>query len=223
MSSSASSSASPSSPSLDRPTLSNSVFFLCDIQETFRGKIVNFDALIAASVFLTRVAQATGIPVLTTEQKPFKPTVAEIQPFIQPEANPACKVFGKSLFSMLVPELRSELATMPARRHVVLFGIESHVCVLQTALDLLRDGYQVHVVVDAVSSQTTIDREIAFERLKAEGMRAAAPGSLVLTSAESIIYEIIGDAQHPLFKSIVPAIKDYAAAKKAQAATQAKL
>lgn len=203
------------SASLDRITQENVFFFLCDVQETFRGKILGFDGVIAASVFLTRVAATLGLPVLTTEQKPFKPTLVEIAPYITADANSASTVIAKSQFSMLTPEVLALLEASPSRRHIVLFGIEAHVCILQTSLDLLRRGYHVHLVVDGVSSQTSVDLNAALDRLRSEGGRALAPASLVFTSAESVIYEMMQDAQHPQFKSLVPAIKEFSAAKKA--------
>lgn len=213
--------AASASPSLDPITVDNAHFFLCDIQETFRGKIVAYEGVIAAAVFLGKVAQALQIPLVTTEQAPFKPTVKELAPLITPEANPQNIVVSKSRFSMVVPEVQAKLADSPARTHVVLFGIEAHVCVLQTALDLLRQGFHVHLVVDGVSSQGTVDRDAALERMRMEGARATGSGTLVFTSAESVVYEIVKDAKHPLFKSIVPAIKEYAAAKKQAPAANA--
>jgi nicotinamidase-related amidase len=173
MSGSSSASTQPyPSPSLDPITPSTTLFFLCDIQETFRGKIVEYEGVIASAVFLGKVAKELGIPIVTTEQKPFKPTVKELQPHISPEANPSNLLFEKSLFSMITPEVKAALLKWPTRRHIVLFGIEAHVCVLQTALDLLRQGYQVHLVADGVSSQNTIDRDTALEVRNQQGERA---------------------------------------------------
>jgi nicotinamidase-related amidase len=199
----------------------NSVFFLCDIQETFRGKILSYESLIATSAFLAKAANALRIPLITTEQKPFKPTVAELAPLISPE-----RTFSKSLFSMLTPEVLAHLQQSGAgqRKHVVLFGIEAHVCVLQTTLDLLRRGYHVHAVVDAIGSQNAVDRDTALARFAAEAARAGANntgGVLHLTTAESVLFEILKDAQHPSFKALLPAMKELAAAKKGGVAPSA--
>ncbi len=78
-------------------------------------------------------------------------------------------------------------------------GIEAHICVLQTALDLLELGCKVHVVCDAVSSQRPYDRTVAFERMQREGA--------VMTTTESVLFELMGTAQHESFKSISTMLK----------------
>ena len=236
--SSAPSSSSPSSAveslltspvsALDAPTDSNTLFFVCDIQETFRGKILDYEPLIATSLFLVKIANVLGIPCVTTEQKPFKPTVTELSAAIDPAQHANHSLFKKSLFSMLTPEVTALLSTQhPSRKHVVLFGIETHVCVLQTTLDLLRRGYIVHVVVDAVSSQNGVDRATALKRMEAEASRSAQAdpakgrGVLHLTTAESVLFEILRDAQHPKFKELVPAMKELSQIKKGGVAPSA--
>ena len=183
---------------------SNSVFLVCDIQETFRDKMQQWPLLVAASAFLTKVAGLLSIPVLVTEQKPFKATIAELGLDSTPH-----QLYPKTLFSMLTPQLLSDLRQQPQRRHVFLYGIEAHVCVLQTTLDLVREGYAVHLPVDAVTSMWAVDREGAMERY-----RGLAPHGVVLTSAESCMFELVGDASRPEFKRMVPLVKELAAAKK---------
>lgn len=220
-----SASMSTPSPSLDAPTSDNCFFFLCDVQETFRGRIMGYEGVIAASKFLLQAAQTLGVPVVATEQRPFKPTVAELAPLIAPESNPHARTFSKSLFSMLTPEVASTLASQGARRHIVLFGIEAHVCVLQTTLDLLRGGYVVHLPLEAIGSQNECDRAAALERFRAEAARVQpSGGAIVFTSAESVVFEMFKDATHPQFKTLMPATKEFGAAKKggiAPSATQA--
>jgi len=215
--------ASPLSP-LDPISEQNALFFLCDIQETFRGKIVQYDSVIAAASFLVKAANTLRIPCVTTEQRPFKPTVQELAPLIAPDAHANHALYSKSLFSMLTPEVVAHMQSGPlaARRHVVLFGIEAHVCVLQTTLDLLRRGYHVHAVVDGISSQNVVDRDTALARLAAEAARAGTHGGVLhLTTAESVLFEILKDAQHPQFKALVPAMKELAASKKGGVAPSA--
>ena len=181
------------------------MFFVCDIQETFRDKMQHWPLLVAASAFLTKVAHQLSIPLLVTEQKPFKPTIAELSLDSTPHS-----LYSKTLFSMLTPPLLADLRQHhPQRRHVFLYGIEAHVCVLQTTLDLVREGYVVHLPVDAVTSMWPVDREGAMERY-----RGLAGHGVVLTSAESCMFELIGDASKAEFKKMVPLVKEYAAAKK---------
>lgn len=195
-----------------RVAADNCWFFLCDIQETFRDKIVGMDTLLPTAAFLCRAADALSIPVVVTEQKPFKATVRELTPLLG-----RARVFSKTQFSMLTSEVVAELDAQPERRHVVLFGIEAHVCVLQTALDLLQYGYSVYLVLDAVASQNSVDRDTALHRLTGEAAassRGVAGGAIKFTSSESIVFEIMRDAQHPQFKKLLPAFKDLAAVKR---------
>jgi nicotinamidase-related amidase len=111
------------------------------------------------------------------------------------KSEPAVPVFEKRLFSMLTPAvdvyLREECAN---RKHAVLFGIEAHVCVLQTALDLLERDYTVHLVVDGVSSQRELDRTVGIERARQSGA--------LVTSCESVLFQLMGSADHPSFKAV---------------------
>merc|ERR1739841_259983 len=78
-------------------------------------------------------------------------------------------VFEKTRFSMCTAEVMQHLDSMKARKAAVIFGLETHVCVQQTVLDLLQRGYQVHVLADGVSSQRPTDREVAIERMRQSG------------------------------------------------------
>eukprot|EP01130_Rhizamoeba_saxonica_P016208 TRINITY_DN744_c0_g1_i2.p1 TRINITY_DN744_c0_g1~~TRINITY_DN744_c0_g1_i2.p1 ORF type:complete len:113 (-),score=24.28 TRINITY_DN744_c0_g1_i2:99-437(-) len=82
---------------------------------------------------------------------------------------------------------------------VVLFGIEAHVCVQQTALDLKERGLNVHVLVDGTSSQRSFDRKYAFKRLENSGV--------ILTTSESVLFELLKDSTHPKFKEISKILK----------------
>jgi nicotinamidase-related amidase len=100
-------------------------------------------------------------------------TVAELA-----EALPVgATTVAKTRFSMLVPEVAAALEALPAVRSVLVVGIEAHVCVLQTALDLMAKGYDVHVLVDGVSSQRLADRAVALHRLSAAGAFMATSGA----------------------------------------------
>ncbi|CAJ0931307.1 unnamed protein product, partial [Mesorhabditis belari] len=80
------------------------------------------------------------------------------------------------------------------KRNVILFGIESHVCILQTALDLLENNINVHVVVDGTSSRTQESRKYAFKQMKQAGA--------VLTTSESVILGLLDGADHPKFREV---------------------
>jgi isochorismate hydrolase len=95
---------------------------------------------------------------------------------------------------MVVPEVEKIIDSDPARNSVVLFGIETQVCVQQTTLDLLERGYNVHIVADGCSSRSQVDRLFAFERMRQSGA--------FVTTSESLIFELMGDYKHPKFKEL---------------------
>ncbi|KAJ1439650.1 Isochorismatase-like protein [Ochromonadaceae sp. CCMP2298] len=133
---------------LRRLVQSNTILFICDVQERFRPLIYNSETVISKCAFLSTSMHTLDIPCIVTEQYPkaFGKTVPEIL------LHPTTQVFEKKQFSMLTEEVRAALSSS-GRRQVVLCGIEGHVCVLQSAMELLDSGYEVHVVADAVSSQ----------------------------------------------------------------------
>ena len=169
---------------------------LCDVQERFIPLIYKSATVVNTCRYLTGVAKALHIPIIATQQytKVFGATVPEC--FATPEEFAATPVFEKKLFSMLTPDVQTELDTeMYILRHsFIVMGIEAHVCVQQTCLDLLERGKEVHVIVDGVSSQQIIDRHIALQRLQAAGA--------YLTTAQSAAFMLMQSADHPNFKAV---------------------
>ncbi|KAN0040592.1 hypothetical protein ACTA71_008929 [Dictyostelium dimigraforme] len=105
------------------------------------------------------------------------------------------KVFNKITYSMYTKELDQYLKeSLPYLKSIILTGLESHVCVLQTALDLLENGYEVHVINDAVASVESNELKSSLKRMKQSGV--------FLTSTESIIYQFLQSDDHPNFKNI---------------------
>ena len=102
---------------------------------------------------------------------------------------------------MLIPSLREALvAASPNPYQIALVGIESHICVTQTALDLLAEGHQVYVLTDGVSSCNQHERTVALRRLAREGV--------IVTTSESWLYECMGDAGISEFKAIAGLVKE---------------
>ena len=114
------------------------------------------------------------------------------------EGGGGVRVFEKTKFSMCTPEVNTALAETSATAAVI-FGLEAHVCVQQTCLDLLAMGIDVHIVVDAVSSQRVLDRSTALERMKTAGA--------VLTTAESVVMTLLEDSKHPNFREVAALLK----------------
>ncbi|EDQ91319.1 uncharacterized protein MONBRDRAFT_23596 [Monosiga brevicollis MX1] len=171
-------------------------FFLCDMQERFRDQSHHFAAVATVCNRLTAASKVMNIPLIVTEQYPkaLGHTVPEIV------HDHAVINVPKTKFSMVTDEVQSYLKENTHVKSALLFGIEAHVCVLQTALDLLEDGYDVHVVVDATSSRNPPERMYAFERMRQSGA--------FLTTAESALFQLMGDSKHEHFKEVQKLIKD---------------
>ncbi|KAM7344042.1 isochorismatase domain-containing protein 1-like isoform 1-T1 [Cochliomyia hominivorax] len=169
------------------------LFLLCDIQEKFRPAMPLFNNLIENAKRLTTAGKVLDVPLLVTEQNPDKlgNTVEDL------DICHAKSVVSKTCFSMLVPEIECKMKTLfedGKPSDVVLYGIESHVCVEQTAIDLLAKNINVFVVADCVASRVHQDRDMALERLRSAGC--------VITTTESIIYDLLHDKDHPKFKDL---------------------
>jgi hypothetical protein len=152
--------------------------------------------------------------VVVTEQYPkvFGATVAEFG-VGSPDAPPAegasgsssssseVRTFAKRKFSMVTPDSEAAVAgyRVAGRHQAVLFGVEAHVCVQQTCLDLLEAGHEVHVLLDGVSSQRKFDRAAAIARMQQAGA--------LVTTSESALFDMIGDSTHANFKAISGLVK----------------
>jgi len=171
----------------------STAFLLCDVQERFAPLIYNSETVINTCRYMTSVARALSIPVIGTQQytKAFGPTVKDV--FADPEDLATTPIYEKKLFSMLTPEVQTKLEGLERDTYVIM-GIEAHVCVQQTCLDLLQQGKSVHLIVDAVSSQQVIDREIALQRLQSAGV--------YLTTAQSAAFMLMETADNPNFKTV---------------------
>ena len=173
-----------------------SCLLLCDIQKHFSSLIYKTDTVVSTAQFLTSVGKALDIPIVATQQytKAFGPTVPGC--FADADDLKSTPIFEKKLFSMMTPEVLDHLAqpNMKDRASFLLFGIEAHVCVQQTCLDLLEMGHDVHVIVDGVSSQQPIDREVALQRMAGAGA--------YLTTAQSASFMLMKTAEHPNFKAV---------------------
>lgn len=132
-----------------------------------------------------------NIPLIVTEQNPEKLGVT-IKEF---DIKHAIGPFGKTKFSMVIPEVSGYLKTLSNIETVVLLGMESHICIEQTAMDLLAlNKYDVHVVADCVLSRTLDDRQFALKRLESLGC--------FITTSENVIFKLMKDKNHPNFNDI---------------------
>jgi nicotinamidase-related amidase len=136
------------------------------------------------------------VPVIVTEQTPDKlgKTRSEFRPMI-----PLYAPVEKNSFSAFKEKVFLEVMEKTKRRQVILCGIETHICIYQTAMDLLAFGYEVQVVTDAVSSRDPVNKTLALRRMEAEGVK--------LTGIEMLLYELLENAESPQFKSILHVVK----------------
>jgi len=180
-------------------TPAETVFFLCDIQTRFRSIIHGYEEMVTTINKMLKIAKVLDIPVLVTEQHPkaLGTTAPEIS--IHSLGPLHLGTIEKSLFSMVTPEVKSILSQNVHIKSVMLFGIESHVCVLQTALDLLELGYNVHVIADGVSSCNQAEVPIALARIQQAGGQ--------ITTSESAAFQLQQDAAKPNFKAFSNIIK----------------
>lgn len=177
-----------------RVSPSKSALFICDVQERFKPHIVRFDEMVQVCKRLIDVAALLDMKMIATEQYPkgLGRTVPELE--IEKHNIP---VFDKQKFSMCIPPVIEEFGDQ--YESVILCGIECHVCILHTTLDMLERGVQVYVVVDAVSSRTKTDRLFGLKQLEQAGA--------ILTTSECVILGLVGGSDHPKFKEVQKIIK----------------
>ncbi|XP_002739066.1 isochorismatase domain-containing protein 2-like [Saccoglossus kowalevskii] len=166
----------------------NTALFLCDMQEKFRPTIKYFPQIVEVSARMLSAAKVLKMPIVTTEQYPkgLGRTVPELN--IE-----GTKKVEKTCFTMLTPEIEEHIKNLGVKR-VVLCGIETQACIQSTALDLLEKEIDVHVIVDACSSRSLVDRMYAFKRMRQSGA--------FITTSESMILQLVRDAAHPQFREI---------------------
>lgn len=170
------------------------LLLVVDVQERLIQAMSEGETVIKNSALLARAARQLQSPIIATEQYPAKlgVTVPEIAEHLTEAPYP------KMLFSACTDEVRGALHAT-GRRTALLCGIEAHVCLLQSALDLIEDGFTVFVARDAISSRTLANKEVGWQRLMAAG---ALP-----TSTESAIFELLREAGTSDFKALLPWIK----------------
>ena len=179
----------------------NAQLLVIDVQEKLAPAMSDPGPVIENSARLITAARHFAVPVAISEQYPrgIGPTIAALREAAGDEAS----AFEKMTFSCVRDEAicahLGQLREGRTRRQVVLTGIEAHVCVLQTALDLRETGYEVFVVVDAIASRAQASKEIALRRMEQAGVHPV--------TTEMVIFEWLGRAGTPDFKALLPLVK----------------
>ena len=173
----------------------DSIVVVVDVQQRLLPVIDGHDDVRRSIEKLLEGMTILGVPCLVTEQYPdaLGETVDSVARLI--ESDPISKLS----FSCCGVENFNSALKDSRRRHVVVVGVETHVCVYQTVRDLLTDGYEVSVVVDAVGSRTPANKEIALRRMQALGA--------TLVSTEMILFDFLERAEGPEFKAVLKVVK----------------
>ena len=191
---------------------------LMDYQERLMPVMLDATAVVANAARLAKVAALVQVPVVATEQNPSRlgPTVEGLHAALQ---QARARTLSKMQFSAveeglgewLRPEVQAPQGNArslpkhlqkPAaaqRQSIVLAGCEAHICMLQTALDLVEDEFEVWVVTDACTSRTERNRDAAFDRLASAGVE--------LVTTEMVAFEWLRSAEHPAFKAMLQLVK----------------
>jgi nicotinamidase-related amidase len=178
-----------------RLTPQNSALVVIDVQEKLMNVMPRRAELVGAIQKLVGAARVLKLPTLVTAQytKGLGPVCAEIA-----EAMPGIGTIEKLAFSCCGSEEFMRAVKDLSRQRIILCGIEAHVCVQQTAIDLMKD-YFVYVVADAIGSRHEIDYAVAVERMRDCGA--------VITTVESAVFELLREAGTGPFKQILPLFK----------------
>ena len=174
----------------------DTVLIIIDIQGNLAQAMYEKENIFANNIRLIQGFKTFNLPIIFTEQIPQKlgktlPAISQELQGIMPIAKETFSCWDDRNFTGQLEGL--------GRRHLVLTGIECHVCVYQTALDLMCNGYTVHLVTDAVSSRTRENRKVGIDAIRSAGA--------YLTSTEMVLFELLRTAADPMFKDIFKIVK----------------
>jgi len=176
--------------------IEKSCLVIVDVQGKLAQLMYNKELLFKNIRILIQAAKELSIPILWCQQVPEAlgqtiPEIAELLSGIQP--------INKSAFSCCGDEKFNSALQKLGRQQVLLCGIETHVCIYQTAIHLKQQGKEVHVIADAVSSRTLENKQIALEKLRTNGID--------IDCVEMVLFELLKTAKHPSFKTLAKLIK----------------
>lgn len=179
-----------------RAEKADSTAILVDLQERILPAMYNGEAVLKQAVKLTKGFGILGVPVAANRQypkglgdlaEPVREALGEYEPY------------DKVCFSVYGNRQLIERIEQSGRRTVFIYGIEAHVCVLQSVIDFIQAGYRVYLVCDCITSRTELDYRIALERAAKEGA--------YLTTCEAVLFELLKEAGSAEFKQISALIK----------------
>jgi nicotinamidase-related amidase len=178
---------------LDR---NNAALLIIDIQERLAVVMDKKDQVVGNTLHLVELAKMLNVPVVVTEQYPkglgkTLPEITSALPTYLPVEKVSFNCCGEATFNEQIKRL--------GRKKIVIAGMETHICVLQTSLGLLQEGFDVHLVADAVCSRTKANWRSGLELVRDAGA--------VITNTETVLFQLLGVAGTPEFKAISNRIK----------------
>lgn len=183
-------------------SIETSALLIVDVQEKFLPGMHDPECLMLNLSRLIQGAERLNVPIVVTEQYPqgLGHTVAPLNALLPVSAKKLEKrSFGAMAEPGFLPVIQAAGLSETGRRQIILCGIEAHICVNQTAHQLLQGGFQVHLVQDAISSRTAENRQIGIHKMVQAGV--------IPTSTEMVLFELLETAAHPEFKFIQSLIK----------------
>jgi nicotinamidase-related amidase len=180
---------------IPRLNQNNIYFVFIDLQDKLLSAIPDSERIVRRNQLLLEAANLLGLPYVMTSQ--YSKGLGQIVPQIVEKSR--TQVLDKTIFSCAADENIGKEMERLGREIAVISGVETHICVLQTSLDLLGKGHPVAVVADAIGARTQLDHDLGLQRMERSG---ALP-----VTAEMVIYELLGRSDSPEFKKLLPLIK----------------
>lgn len=174
----------------------NSLVLIIDIQERLVGAL-DKDIVVTRAVRVAGAAKSLGIPVLVTEQYPKG--LGNTVPKLKAVLSDKTEIIEKTSFNALLEDGMAEKIASYGKKQIVIFGIETHICVHQTAAALLEAGYEVYVIKDACASRNKYEFKQGIDIMQQNGAK--------ISCVEIALFEWLKSAKHPKFKEVQALIK----------------
>ena len=173
------------------------LFLIIDVQQKLLNAVFNKPLVERCTSILSQASQILDIPVVVTEQYPkgLGYTIETVQNFLSENA----KTFEKTSFSALENDEIKKAVISAGKKQIIIFGIETHICVNQTVFALIEEGFEVFVVSDACGSRDETEHRAGLTRMKSHGAQ--------IVTTEIVLFELLKSAKHPHFKEIQNLIK----------------
>jgi nicotinamidase-related amidase len=174
-----------------------SALAVIDMQEAFRNQIAHFTAVAERIAVMVKGAALLNVPIIVTEQYPkgLGHTAAEVSSALPDDV----EIIEKTSFSSCGAQTFQARLEMLGTRHVIVCGIEAHICVNQTVHDLLANDFKVHLLTDCVDSRNMADRKAATRKMQMSGA--------IFSTVEMALFELMRDSRHEKFREIQKLIK----------------